>query len=96
MAAADAAEAGETSGAVLEGIAFAEMEQVPAVRPEYAVLAGAARASRIPTLDRPAFLAVAARVGRIRLIDNVWLQPDGTADRGIRLDGSSILYEGGS
>ena len=39
--------------------------------------------------------ATAARSGATRLIDNVWLDPDGTADRGVRLDGPSILYGGG-
>jgi hypothetical protein len=38
---------------------------------------------------------VAARCGRTRLIDNVWLYPDGTADRGAGLDDPSVLYGGG-
>ncbi len=92
MAAADAAEAGERSGSALEGIAGDEMARTDLIRAEYAVLAGASDAGRIPTLDRPAFLAVAARVGATRLIDNVWLEPDGTADRGIRLERPSVLY----
>lgn len=90
--AAAAAGAGERRGAVLEGLAYDEMERTVGVAPEYAVLADAARASRIPDLDRPAFLAAAARVGPVRLIDNVWLAPDGSADLGVRLERPSILY----
>jgi len=93
FAAADAAEAGERSGVKLEGIAAAELEDA-GVKPEYVVLADAAAATRIPDLDREAFLAVAARVGSVRLIDNVWFGPDGSADRGMRLPGPSILYGG--
>jgi pantoate--beta-alanine ligase len=91
-AAAAAARAGERAGAVLEGLVLDEMERTSGVDPEYAVLADAARAARIPDLDRPAFLAAAARVGPVRLIDNVRLQPDGTADLGVRLERPSILY----
>jgi pantoate--beta-alanine ligase len=95
FAAADAAAAGERSGAALEGVAAAEMEAA-GVKPEYAALADGASAARIPALDRAAFLAVAARVGGVRLIDNVWLGPDGRADRGRRLDRPSLLYGKGN
>ncbi|MFH1330797.1 MAG: pantoate--beta-alanine ligase [Actinomycetota bacterium] len=92
LAAADAAEAGERSGAVLEGLVAAEVEGAGLPGAEYVALADAATATRIPTLDRPTFLAVAARVGAVRLIDNVWLDPAGPADRGTRLDRPSLLY----
>ena len=95
FAAADAAEAGERSGAALEGVAAAGMEAAGVV-PEYAALADGATAARIPVLDRAAFLAVAARVGGVRLIDNVWLRPDGGADRGRRLERPSLLYGKGN
>jgi pantoate--beta-alanine ligase len=91
--AADSAGAGERSGRTLEEIAGRTASRAGAVV-EYAALADARTARRIPTLDRVAFLAIAARVGEVRLIDNVILEPDGTADRGTRLDGPSIL--GGS
>ena len=58
---------------------------------EYATLADALSADSIETLDREAFLAVAARVGRVRLIDNVVLWPDGGTDTGLLLDRDSIL-----
>ena len=94
MAAASAVEAGERSGAALEGTVAAEAAG-GFVELEYAVLADAADAARIARLDRPAFLAAAVRIGGLRLIDNVWLLPDGTADRGAVLDRPSILYGGG-
>ncbi|MBN2113185.1 MAG: pantoate--beta-alanine ligase [Acidimicrobiia bacterium] len=94
FAAADAAAAGERSGAALEGAAAAELEAV-GVSAEYVAMAAAAEAVRIPRLDRPAFLAVAARVGAIRLIDNVFLWPDGRADRGRFLERPSLLYSKG-
>jgi pantoate--beta-alanine ligase len=91
--AADAALAGERSGKILEEIAGRTASRAGAAV-EYATLADARTAQRIAALDRPAFLAIAARVGAVRLIDNVVFEPDGTADRGTRLDGPSIL--GGS
>ena len=96
MAAAAAAGAGERSGAALEGLVAAEMEAAGLVSPDYVALADAAAAVRIPVLDRPAVLAVAVRVGPVRLIDNVRLEPDGTADRGRWLEEPSILYTRGT
>ncbi len=94
LAAADAAEMGERSGAALEGVVGAELEAA-GLAAEYVALADAATATRIPTLDRPAFLALAVRVGAVRLIDNVFLDPAGPADRGRRLDRPSSLYAKG-
>jgi pantoate--beta-alanine ligase len=96
LAAADAAGAGERSGAVLEGLVAAEMEAAGLARPDYVALADAAACVRVPVLDRPAFLAAAVWAGPVRLIDNVRLEPDGTADRGRWLEGPSILYTGGA
>jgi len=96
LAAADAAEAGERSGAALEGVVAAEMEAAGLAAAEYVALADAAAATRIPTLDCVAFLAVAARVGAVRLIDNVFLDPAGPADRGVRLTRPSLLYAKGN
>ncbi len=94
FAAADAAEAGERSGAVLEGLVAAVLEEA-GLAAEYVALADAAAAARIPTLDRVAFLALAVRVGAVRLIDNVFLDPAGPADRGVWLDRPSLLYAKG-
>lgn len=90
FAAAAAVEAGERDGVALEALVRGSVDDAGAEL-EYATLADALTATRIETLDREAFLAVAARVGKVRLIDNVVLWPDGTVDAGARLDGPSIL-----
>jgi pantoate--beta-alanine ligase len=95
MAACDAAEAGETAAGVLEGLVADEIASEALLDDEYVELADAADAGRLSALDRPAFLAVAARAGATRLIDNVWLYPDGPADRGTRMTGTSVLHGGG-
>jgi pantoate--beta-alanine ligase len=94
FAAAAAAGEGERDATALETIVSLEVSERGAGL-DYATLADAATAERIPVLDRPAFLAVAARIGSVRLIDNVFLAPDGTADLGTRLERQSILYGGG-
>jgi len=96
FAAAAAAEAGERSGAALEGIVAGEVAAAGLPGAEYVALADAATSTRIPSRDRPAFLAVAARVGAVRLIDNVWFDAAGGADRGVRLERPSLLYAKGS
>ena len=94
FAAADAVTAGERRGAELEGV-VARTVAAAGCDLDYATLADAATAEELFLLDRPAFLAVAARVGEVRLIDNVFLYPNGTADLGTRLDLPSVLYEHG-
>lgn len=98
LAAADAVEAGERSAAVSAAIAFDRMARTPGVEPEYAEVAGQDDVESRDTLDEPTFLAVAARVGDVRLIDNVHfdITEDGDVvpDRGIRLKDQSILYQG--
>jgi pantoate--beta-alanine ligase len=92
FAAADLAELGQTSSAVLEDAVRTITEPIEL---EYVELASQDSAERLTDLDRPAFLAVAARVGSIRLIDNVALDVfagDVLADRGIRLGQTSMLY----
>ena len=91
FAAADAVAGGERRGAVLEQIVW---ETASAAGPEvqYATLADRRTARPIDSLDRDTFLAVAATVEDVRLIDNVFLGVDGSADRGVRLNGPSILY----
>jgi pantothenate synthetase len=62
---------------------------------EYVELASQDTIEHLSLLDRPAFLAVAARVGEVRLIDNVGFDVvagELVADRGVRLKGSSLLY----
>jgi pantoate--beta-alanine ligase len=90
FAAADAAAAGERDGATLEEITR-EIATAAGADVQYTALADR-RARPIAQLDRDAFLAVAATVGNVRLIDNVFLGPDGSADLGERLEGTSVLY----
>jgi pantoate--beta-alanine ligase len=93
-AAADAAEGGERSGSVLESLVVEEVLGA-GLDLAYVELAAADDTTRMAVLERPGFLAVAASSGRTRLIDNVWLHPDGTTERGTRLEQPSILYTGG-
>jgi len=95
MAAADAVAAGERDSRSLEAFALGAMASAGGVEAEYAELASQHAVSRLTELDRPAFLAVAAKVGSTRLIDNVHFDWDTTgviADRGIRLTAPSVLY----
>jgi pantoate--beta-alanine ligase len=94
-AVAEAVERGEGSGAALEALAGAPIVAEQGVTLEYATLAAQRDAIPLRGLDAPAFLAVAARVGRTRLIDNVHIDSAGdrwVPDLGRRLDGPSILY----
>jgi len=92
--AAAAVEEGQTEAAALEEIAGAVVNAEPGAHLEYVTLASQADASALPTLEVPAFLAVAARVGATRLMDTVHIdRVDGSwvPDLGARLDGPSIL-----
>lgn len=96
MASVDAAEAGERDAKALADLAIRSMADTPGVDADYATLAGQDDAASCDHLDRPAFLAVAARVGPLRLIDNVHFDiVDGEVvpDRGVRLKHTSALYE---
>ena len=91
FAAADQIEAGERSGPALEATVGHHLSELDV---DYVELADQVSAERLDRLDRPAFLAVAARVGHTRLIDNIAIDASGGAfvvDRGVRLDGPSLL-----
>lgn len=93
MQAADSVERGERSALAIEAIVRAGLTGLEI---DYVTLAGAATARSIDNLVTDAFLAVAARVGATRLIDNVYfgMSADGAdAERGRRLNAPSILYE---
>jgi pantoate--beta-alanine ligase len=94
--AADTFDAGERRAAVLESVAASSLERYSGVEVEYVELADARTAQPVASVDAEAFLAVAATVGGVRLIDNISLNPAvGTAHRGTTLDRASILYEEG-
>ncbi|HEX7099398.1 MAG TPA: pantoate--beta-alanine ligase [Acidimicrobiia bacterium] len=91
-AAAEAVEAGERSADALTGIVRGAL-RLDSV--DYVTLASQHDASPLERLDRPAFLAVAGRIGEVRLIDNLPIDLVGemfVPDLGIRLDRPSLLY----
>jgi pantoate--beta-alanine ligase len=91
-AAADLVEAGEREAAILQRTVRASSGLAVV---DYVELASQDLAQPLEVLDRPAFLAMAARVGQVRLIDNVTFDLIGgqvMADRGVRLDRQSLLY----
>ncbi len=93
MAAADRVDAGERSGPALERFV---RETVPTFEFEYVAVMDRATVTPLAVLDRPAFLAVAGRVGKARLIDNIHFDFENgevSVDRGVRLTGPSLLYE---
>ncbi len=86
-------EAGERSANVLCGIVHDELDTNAAADVEYVNVARASDAQLVDDVDVTSFLALAARVGGVRLIDNVFLDPNTErADRGIRLTKPTILY----
>ncbi len=93
MSAADLVEAGERDASAIVDAVYAEIESGPDM--EYVALAGQDLVQPLTTLDRPAFLALAAWSGKTRLIDNVHFDAGGggfVADRGTRLGNTSVLY----
>ncbi|HEV2171354.1 MAG TPA: pantoate--beta-alanine ligase, partial [Candidatus Binatus sp.] len=61
-----------------EEIVFAAkrvLKRVPGIAIEYVEAVDAETLARHPSLDRPILVAIAARVGKTRLIDNVVLNP---------------------
>jgi pantoate--beta-alanine ligase len=92
LRAAAAAEEGELKASVLEEIVVRTLPPIPV---DYVELASQESVERLEAVDRPSFLALAARVGKIRLIDNVafdLVAGSVVADRGVRLERASLLY----
>jgi pantoate--beta-alanine ligase len=75
-AAESALAAGERDAGALRGAALAAMRD-RGVEPEYLELVGIDDLAPVPLVDRAALLAVAARVGDTRLIDNTILNANG-------------------
>jgi pantoate--beta-alanine ligase len=97
MAAADAIDAGERAGQVLvrrvrDAVAAAPLSL------EYVELARHGTLEPVARLDEPCFLSLAARVGAVRLIDNIHIDMFDDAfvpDRGTWLEEPSMLYAAG-
>jgi pantoate--beta-alanine ligase len=70
-AAAELAASGERDASLVEAAARAVIEAEPRCALEYAAAVDPDTFAPLRTLDRPALLAVAARVGPARLIDNI-------------------------
>jgi pantoate--beta-alanine ligase len=84
-------DAGERRGERLEATV---LRSIKGLKVDYVKLASQETMKPIGTLDRPAVLAVAATVGKVRLIDNIAFDVDGdrpVPDRGILLDEASEL-----
>jgi pantoate--beta-alanine ligase len=76
-AAADAAATGERDASVLVGIVRALVSTEPEVALEYVEVRAARELTAVDVLDGDVLLALAARVGETRLIDNVTLSVHG-------------------
>ena len=89
--ASEQVDAGERRGDRIEGTVTRSMRDLDI---DYVKLASQETMKPIDTLDRPAVLAVAAQVGKVRLIDNVAFDMVGgrpIPDRGVLLDEPSRL-----
>jgi pantoate--beta-alanine ligase len=88
VAAADAVRAGERSAAAVIEIVRARVGAEPLLAPEYVEIREADTLEPLTTLAGSFVVALAARAGRARLIDNVVIRvgPDGVeADLGVRV-----------
>ncbi|MEZ5176329.1 MAG: pantoate--beta-alanine ligase [Acidimicrobiia bacterium] len=93
FAAADSIEDGVVSSGAIKATMRSELASFPAVEVEYIEVADAHGAFPVDRVESDSFVAVAARVGGVRLIDNVSVDAETmTVDRGIRLHEPSILY----
>ncbi len=94
FAAADVIEAGVGDASRIRATARTVIEDLPGVELEYIEVADAHSAAPVESIVKDSFVAIAARVGGVRLIDNVAVEAETmTVDRGIVLDHQSILYE---
>lgn len=96
MAAGDLVEAGETDAGSIAADAMSRLAAAPGVEPEYCEWATVADLEQPENVSGGMFLATAARVGGIRLIDNIHVDegPDGpVVDRGLIIEHASVLYD---
>lgn len=87
--------AGERDAGALRSLVRESLAVSPSIDLEYAEVADVDSARLIDEVADVAFLALAATVGGVRLIDNVLLDGrDGSVDTGVRIDTQSVLYRG--
>jgi pantoate--beta-alanine ligase len=94
--AASAVAAGERDAGALVDLVRGLVAREPAVDLEYAEARALPDLTRVHALDGEMLLALAARVGTTRLIDNVTFKIDGgdvTADLGVRVNGNDCGHE---
>jgi pantoate--beta-alanine ligase len=95
--AADRFVEGVRSAGTLKAVVRQLLAEVPSIDVEYVEVADAVTAGIVDEVTDVSFLAVAATVGGVRLIDNVVLDGrDGSVDVGDRIGSQSILYGGGT
>ena len=95
FAAAELFREGERRSDLLEAAVREVVAGAAGIKLEYVALADAPSAAPVDVAEGVTFLALAARVGSVRLIDNVFLDGNtGSVDVGVRLEHPSILYGG--
>jgi pantoate--beta-alanine ligase len=97
FAAAELFVSGERDASVLKAGVREFLAAASSIDLEYVEVADAGSAGIIDEVTADSFLAVAATVGDVRLIDNVFFDPlNGSVDLGERIETRSILYGGGT
>ena len=97
FAARDQFSAGERDVSALTTTVRRHVAGVASISIEYVEAADTSSARVLERIDGPSFLALAADIGGVRLIDNVFLDGrDGTSDVGVQIKERSILYGGES
>jgi pantoate--beta-alanine ligase len=97
FAAAELFSTGSRSAADLKTVVVQGLVEVPSIDVEYVEVADAVTAQVVDEVTDVSFLAAAATVGGVRLIDNVVLDGrDGSVDIGHCIDSESIVYGGGT
>ena len=97
FAAAELFASGERDASALKAAVREFLAGASSIDLEYVEVADARSTGVIDEVTADSFLAVAATVGSVRLIDNVFFDPsNGSVDLGERIETRSILYGGGT
>jgi pantoate--beta-alanine ligase len=97
FAAGDVFTEGERSAGALKAVVADSLSDLPSIDVEYIEVADPVSAQLVDEIIDTSFLALAATVGGVRLIDNILLDgSDGSVDIGQRITTRSILYGGGT